>query len=192
MCDNEYYTAQEIIGFLSDISDDDSAYLMNLAKKWWYLANLRESRDGSAHDILHQALMLTLSCRHQWKRTIDLRGHFSWVIKHVAGKWAGKGLEATQGAERLLERETSEERIAVHASPVYDLVCEEDVLAYARKRYFSDDESAWNVLESRMRGDGKRIIMKRFGLDETQYKTILKRIRRKLKTTGNGENYELR
>ncbi|VGO13680.1 hypothetical protein PDESU_02237 [Pontiella desulfatans] len=192
MDSNEYYTQEEISGFLENISDEDSAHLMKMAKRRWKVANLRESRDGSANDILHEAVMLTLNCDHKWKRGIELRLHFWWVIRNIGGRWAGKGLKSTQGATVLEEKEASEERIATYTSPVFECAREQDAFDHAHKLFFSDDELAWNVFESMIRGKGKKAIMNSFSLDDRNYNRILKRIRRKLDNNENGENHEFR
>lgn len=193
MDSNEYYTLDEIHEFLENISDENAELLMKMANRRWRLSNLRHSRDGSPQDMLHESIVLTLgSDSHKWKRGVELRKHFWGVIRYVGCKWAEKGLKATCGTARLRECEASEEQIAENTNPVFNNIREKDALKYAQQLFFSDDQIAWNVLEAKIRGKGKKDIMIRFGLNDTDYETILKRIRRTLNKKGNGECHEFK
>lgn len=191
MSQKEYYTSEEISVQLRSLSKDDYACLMKMANNSWRNANLRESREGAPDDLLSEAIELTLSQRHKWKKDVSLRTHFWWVLRHVAGERARKGLNATKGIFVLKDEQDAREEWATTSSPVIEDVFEHEAFEFA-KHVFKEDEIAWNVLESKILGKGKKAIMVSLGLDDRKYESTLKRIRRKLEKSRKVADYEIK
>lgn len=176
----KYANAIEVKEALKNLTDTEHKKLMIIAKSYWRSRFLR-ARLGGAGDLLHEALLSTLRSDKpkRWRRGVTIIKHLDQAMRNISGHWVRKGRNETEGIKKLRAEERKE-------NLVVEQLAAKETLESMRK-FFSDDEIAFQVLECRSKGMVESEVCQELGISHTEYETTCRRIRRKLLKFKNQE-----
>ena len=129
-------------------------------------------------DLLQEALVRILSGKRRWPKRVPFKDFLNGVMKSIVSDenrdWISSNVSAI-GGDQELESIAGTEGIPDQS----EYVAAEQGLEQV-EALFADDEEAGLILASRAEGDSREEICEALQMDERQYATALRRIRRKL------------
>lgn len=168
---DRFATPRQARTAIENLSDTDHAKLMLIAKG--FLRTRLQGNLVSPGDLLHDAILKTLEGQRHWNRQVTIVRHLDRVMESDSGHEAEK--RRTHGqvpSEREAESVTYQPR-PDHRLIVLDEL--EDALAL-----FADDQRALGLLKLKAQGYSPSEIQRELGMEERQYDTTTKRIRRRI------------
>lgn len=156
---------------IEELSDSDYVKLMLIARGF---ARIRlRGNYLEPDDLLHDAILKTLEGRRRWNRQVTIVQHLDRVMESDSGHEAER--RRTRGFDPLPEKEAESARQESPENRV--LILDELREALAD---FADDRMAVDLLHLKAWGYSASEIQRELGIDDRQYDTTTKRIRRRI------------
>jgi hypothetical protein len=159
----------------------------------WRVRGLGRRSNGRDHnDLLQEAVARTVSGERRWNGdSVSFATHLLGAMRSISNHWATQGAEE----EPVLFSELAHAAAAGHASNPVECVPSEaagpEALVAVKQeiealeRLFADDGPAARVFDCVRRGLSGSAVLEATGYSRTQYETVMKRIRRRLRHGAN-------
>lgn len=175
---DEWATDSEIEEAIRALSDADANRLSKVGKYYaWALAGMGLGISGD--DLLQEAISRTVAGCRRWKKSISFVRHLTKTMQSVANHAPDELVGLTAVTATAEDEAGCLDGIALR-SPLPDaeriLAVREQVEEIAKR--FDDDDAVGLVLECLARGMTGPEIQADLGVSETQYETIMTRLRR--------------
>jgi hypothetical protein len=179
----QYASSEEVAAAAEALTETDHAKLMMIAK--FFCAKRRLPPEViEPQDLLHQAVLKTLSRDKKWYKEIPLVKHLDRAMENISGHMVRERLK---GANKVVpfpdgltppEEEPGRSDRTPQLAADESIIVREDINA-ALAEIFADDEIALTVFLKRVDGHQASEIQSQLCLSATQYEAISKRILRK-------------
>lgn len=181
--DDRYLTTDQVKAKLTGLKDADLNRLRELARRF-----VVESPFRDENDLLMDAIEKILSGDRQWPKDLEVSRFFLGVFRSLRSSHEKSRSRRSKHRDIRSESETLQkgnpgDRTPIEntagnpSSPEQNALAKDMLQSY--QQAFENDELAWDVLEWRAAGFSRDEIKLEFGLTDTEFETITKRIRRK-------------
>jgi len=154
----------------------------------WRMRGLGRRSHGKDHeDLMQEAVTRTIGGERRWNATgVSFAAHLLGAMRSISNHWAGEGGDDPALFAELDElaadgrRRNPVDRIAADdPGPEAQLAIKQDLEAV--ERLFAADAAALRVIACLRRGLSGPAVQEAIGCSKTEYETIMKRIRRRLR-----------
>jgi DNA-directed RNA polymerase specialized sigma24 family protein len=173
-------TAQEIRAAIESLTRDDLLRLRQFAV--WRMRGLGRNGGGRDHeDLIQEAVVRTVAGDRRWnQRAVTLAAHLVGAMRSISNHWAtevsvraGEGLPDSAGVALI------EQLASAAIDPETELAAKQEIKAI--EKLLAGDAAAVRVLDCIRRGLSGPETQLATGYSRTEYETVMKRIRRKLR-----------
>ena len=186
--EDEAATEEEIVEAFEALSESDLMRLSKYADLFALRYSYKLVGVFTGEDLFQEAVLRTFDGRRHWRKdSVGFFGHLYGVISSIANEWSNKNIEGK--FHKVLQDKEGQNPIDNLASSSQKT--EKSLAAKAEigiiEKHFEGDSQALEVIDGWGSEWGGPEIKEVLGLNQTQYETIVKRIRRgveKLKKEG--------
>jgi DNA-directed RNA polymerase specialized sigma24 family protein len=156
----------------------------------WRIKGLGRKSNGRDHeDLMQEAVTRTVAGDRHWNEgSVSFAVHLLGAMRSISTHWAAQAAEDVHLSGSELDRAAPDERgnpvdrvAAPAGGPEAQLVIKEELAAI--ERLFVDDPAALRVLECVRSGLSGPETQETTGYSKTEYETVMKRIRRRVRRT---------
>jgi hypothetical protein len=176
--DRQYASHVEVEQALGTLTDADYAKLMLIA------ASFCKGRKFSnsvlePQELLSEAVQKTLLLEKRWSKRVSILRHLDRAMENISGHLAGHRSKVFPLQDGLtLEDDVPSEKYSPHSQE--SLTETQQTVQDLLKSVFGDDEESAEVFVRRTEGFDVAEILAIKKIDQQQYETIARRIRRKI------------
>lgn len=178
--EKEFYTTEEVLQSIEAISKDEMNTILRLAR--WRVYGLPTV---SSMDLFQEAIRRILTGKRPWPKNVDFLTFISGVFRSMVNAYWRKhynDIDKIQSFDESTYDEESEDSSTqipkTSNNPEKELELKE--FLNELERLFDDDDSALTVFMAQQDGYKASEIKQDFNLNDKEYETITRRIRRKL------------
>ena len=172
---SEYATPSEVAHAINSLTAADYKKLMWVATHWW-IRRCLQTRWADPADLLHDAVAATLAGRKHWRKaSVPIAKHLSRAMDNISGHLVAKGIKHTAACDAI----GREHQDATSGGMIQNGVAAREELGIIHD-IFSGDTQALELVRLKALGKTASEIRAQMGIDNTQFDTVTKRIRRKL------------
>ena len=176
---DKYCTQAEVQAALVVLTDEDLAKLERAAAFFWSQRHIRDGW-GDPEDLLHEAIVQTLTGTKRWRRGVVFPYHLKRVIENISGHTAGREQRRSEKrSSELLPAGKESVRLGAKRNPTEEGLIASDLLDEIR-HHFGPDQEAFAFLCRRVEGMTESETGVALGIEGAQLEAVARRARRKI------------
>lgn len=177
--EDEAASQDEIVEAFEALSDNEQRRLYKYADSFALMYSYKLVGVFTGDDLFNEAFIRTFDGRRRWRKdSVDFFGHLYGVISSIANEWSNKKLEGKlHKVHQDKEGKNPIDNLASSGQKFEETLAAKEEIGRIEK-YFEGDSQAQEVIDGWGSGWGGSEIKEVLGFNQTQYETIVKRIRR--------------
>jgi DNA-directed RNA polymerase specialized sigma24 family protein len=176
--ERHYATAAEVEGALLTLTETDYVKLRMIAKLFCRSRKFSTSVI-EPDDLLSEAVLKTLAMEKKWNKEVSIVRHLDRAMENISGHLARARQKVVPLPDGLTRSHTDNATEPSLRPSTSNEIGTDDPQSLVSS-VFGDDKSAALVLVRQAQGFQKRDIVQELGINDVQYDTIMRRIRRKI------------